>query len=203
MIEKQSKYRETCKREDCLKRNTPWHKQCPFILLFAGWQHQQQISIRKGEITDIRQVWCLPCSDLVMTFFPSWSFFQCNVPEISTFKISLENVNSLTSKHVEENKSAGGNTDIFVQEDYTMHIRITKRYIDKNIFLESGDPSSDSVPPKLEQRFQLQPFPSKPSRLSITLDGTFSISTIRAALFCINCINYSLNFGLQHQGLVA
>lgn len=83
-----------------------------------------------------------------------------------------------------------------------MHIRITKRNSDKSIFLEVGDPCPGSVPLELEQRFQLQPFPSKPSRLSITLDGTFSISTIRAALFCINCIKYSLNFGLQHQGLV-
>lgn len=68
--------------------------------------------------------------------------------------------------------------------------------------LQGEDPCSGSVPLELELRFLLQPFPSKPSRLSITLDGTFSISTIRAALFCINCIKYSLNFGFQHQGLV-
>lgn len=106
-------------------------------------------------------------------------------------------------KHVGENTSVAANTDFFVQGDYTMHIRITKRHNDKSIFLEEGDPGSGSVPLDLEQRFQLQPFsPSKPSRLSITLDGTFSISTITAALFCTNCIKYSLNFGLQHQGLV-
>lgn len=98
------------KKEVHLNRNMSSDKQCQFTLLSAGRQLHQYTSVEKVENTDLRRIWCLPCSYHVMPFFPSGVVFLFNVHKFSIYKISLENVNSLMPIHVGENTSVATNT---------------------------------------------------------------------------------------------